>query len=82
MCLWGFMNFEKNGEGDLFVTNASISAEAFGRLTNSDYYFTINVFSGRRVFKDNILDGGYAAGHMSEALKSPIQIKCDLLGQQ
>jgi hypothetical protein len=71
--------FERNGAGIVSVTNTAISEEAFRRLTNSDYYFTVNVVSGRRVFKDNILDGGYAEGRISDATKSPIQIKCDLL---
>jgi hypothetical protein len=71
--------FERNGAGVVSITNAAISEEAFKRLTNSDYYFTVNVFSARRVFKDNILDGGYAEGHISDVTMSPIQIKCDLL---
>jgi hypothetical protein len=71
--------FERNGAGVVSITNAAISEEAFTRLTNFDYYFTVNVVSGRRVFKDNILDGGYAEGHISDATNSPIQIKCDLL---
>src|SRR6266545_2727589 len=28
--------------------------------------FFINVYSGRRVFKDNVLDGGYADGRASD----------------
>jgi hypothetical protein len=60
--------FEKNSGGVVFITNTTILEEAFRRLTKSDYYFTVNVFSGRHVFKDNILDGGYAAGHIRGAL--------------
>jgi hypothetical protein len=76
----GVYEFERIGAGIVWVTNATISEEAFGRLTNLDYYFTVNVFSGRRVFKDNILDDGYAYGRISEAIKSPVRIDCDLLG--
>lgn len=75
----GDYEFETNCGGTISVTNAAISEEAFGRLTNSDYFFTVNVFSARRVFTNNILDGGYAGGRISEAAKSPIAIDCTLL---
>jgi hypothetical protein len=71
--------FETTEAGVVSVTNAVISSEAFKRLSDADYYYTINVFSGRRVFKDNILDGGFAEGHISDAPKEPIQITCDLI---
>lgn len=64
------------------MTNATISEEAFKRLTNTDYYFTVNVFSGRHAFTNNVLDDGYAAGHISDAIKSPVQIHCNLLPSQ
>ena len=75
----GSYEFERIGAGIVWVTNATVSEEAFGRLTNSDYYFTVNVVSGRRVFEDNILANGYACGRISEAIKSPVRIDCDLL---
>jgi hypothetical protein len=75
----GTYEFERNGAGDILVTNASISQDASDRLTNSDYYFTVNVFSARHVFTNNILDGGYAVGRISEAAKSPIRLDCTLL---
>jgi hypothetical protein len=71
--------FERTGAGFVSVTNAAISDEAFKRLSDTNYYYTINIFSGRRVFKDNILDGGYAVGQISDAVKAPIEIKCDLI---
>jgi hypothetical protein len=73
--------FERTGAGVILVTNALISAEAFRRLSDTNYYYTINVFSGRRVFADNILDSGYAEGHISDVAKVPIYIKCSLLGK-
>lgn len=75
----GVYSFQRAGACTVFVTNAVISAEAVQRLTNSDYYYTVNVASGRHVFADNILDGGFAAGHISDAVKAPIEIKCDLI---
>jgi hypothetical protein len=71
--------FETAEAGVVSVTDAVILDEAFRRLSDADYYYTINVFSGRRVFRDNILDGGYAEGHISDAVKAPIEIRCDLL---
>jgi len=77
MSLWELIGLKEMAE-ELFPSPMlPFRKEAFKRLTNSDYYFTVNVFSARRVFKDNILDGGYAEGHISDATKSPIQIKCD-----
>lgn len=75
----GVYCFERTGAGVIYVTNALISAEAFRRLSDTNYYYTINVFSGRRVFANNILDGGYALGRISDAVKAPIYIKCSLL---
>jgi hypothetical protein len=71
--------FERTEAGVVSVTNAAISDEAFKRLSDTNYYYTINIVSGRRVFKDNILDGGYAGGHISDVVKMPIEIKCDLI---
>ena len=75
----GYYEFERKFDGVLYITNATIAKEAFERLTNPDYFFTVNVYSGRHVFENNILDDGYAEGHISDAVKSPVQIKCDLL---
>ena len=75
----GCYQFEITEAGDVSVTEAYISAEAVNRLTNPDYYITITVSSGRRAFKDNVLDGGFAEMHISQATRAPIQISCDLL---
>ena len=75
----GSYEFEIDKPGVITVDHASISQEAFSRLTEPDYYYTVNVYSGRRAFKDNVLGCGGAAGHISEAVKKPIEITCDLL---
>ena len=75
----GFYEFEIDRPGVVSVDHATVSEEAFKRLTDTDYYYTINVSSGRHAFKDNVLDGGYAEGHINEATKNPITISCDLL---
>lgn len=59
------------------VTDAKISKEAVGRLSDPNYHFFINVISGRRVFKDNVLDGGYADGRASDLNPAkPIVVRC------
>jgi hypothetical protein len=77
--LSGRYEFELDQPGVVSVDHATVSEEAFKRLTETDYYYTIKVYSGRRAFKNNVLDGGYAGGHISEATKKPIEITCDLL---
>ena len=72
-------DFELDQPGVVSVDHATVSQEAFNRLTDKDYYYTINVYSGRHAFENNILGGGFADGHISEATKKPIEIKCDLL---
>jgi hypothetical protein len=74
----GCYQFEISEAGDVSIANAYISAEASKRLTDPDYYVTINVFSGRRAFKDNVLKDGFAVMHISQATKAPIQISCDV----
>jgi hypothetical protein len=73
----GYFEFERNRAGVIFVTNATIAAEAFHRLTDTNYYFIVNVFSGRHVFANNILDGGYAVGQIGNAIKAPVRAQLD-----
>ncbi len=75
----GVYQFETREAGIISISNAVISEEAFERLSDSNYYFTINVFSGRRAFKDNILDDGYAQGHIRDTINAPIEVFCDLI---
>jgi hypothetical protein len=76
----GGYEFELRGSGEVRVSDAIIPQEAYGRLSDMNYYFTVNVTSGRRAFKDNILDGGVAFGRLTDLdSKKPIEIKCGLL---
>jgi hypothetical protein len=75
----GQYDFELEDAGDLAIKNASISKEAFLRLKNSNYHYFVNVYSGRRVFAENILTCGYADGRLDElAAGKRIEINCDL----
>ncbi len=76
----GSYEFELREPGELRVSDAVISQEAYGRLSDTNYHFFINVYSGRRAFQDNVLNGGYADGRLGDLdSKTPIEIKCDLL---
>ena len=77
--LSGGYDFELDQPGVVSVDHATVSQEAFKRLTDIDYYYTVNVYSGRHAFKNNVLSGGYAGGHISEAKSKPVEITCDLL---
>ena len=76
----GKYDFELGKEENITIENASISKEAFSRLKDKNYYYLVNIYSGRRVFKNNILNCGYADGRFQN-LKSGKEIKivCGLL---
>lgn len=73
----GTYEFEMNESGTILIENATISAEAYSRLSDKDFHFEINVVSGRRSFENNVLDGGYAQGRLRELVPGrPIKISC------
>ena len=76
----GNYEFEIEKEGIIRIHDATISKEAYSRLDDENYFYFLNVYSGRRVFKNNVLRGGYADGRF-EDLKAgkKIQISCGLL---
>lgn len=76
----GSYHFKAAEDGLVFVQHASISKEAYERLSDHDFYYTVNVFSGRHVFKNNILNCSVPEEHVSVATKGPIEIRCDLIG--
>ena len=75
----GNYEFELEKEGVIKVSNATISKEAYSRLDDKNYFYFVNVYPGRRVFKSNVLRGGYADGKFEE-LKAgnKIKINCGL----
>ena len=76
----GHHEVEVNQQGVVHIKDAHISEEAYGRLTDKNYHFFVNVYSGRRVFKNNILDGGYADGRLEDLESAkPIRVSCSLL---
>jgi hypothetical protein len=76
----GEHTFELELSGPIRITDAVISRDAYSRLSDNNYYFTVNVYSGRRSFKSNVLNGGYAQGRLTDLRSGkPIEITCDLL---
>jgi hypothetical protein len=60
----GKYEFELETSGIIRISDATISSEAYARLSNLNYHFTVNVVSGRHVFRKNILNG-YAQGRLT-----------------
>jgi hypothetical protein len=76
----GSHEVELRHAGRVRIGDARISREAIGRLSDPNYHFFINVYSGRRVFKDNVLNGGYADGRASDLNPAkPVVVRCGLL---
>lgn len=72
--------FKMEKAGQIKIDNAFITKEAYSRLEDENYYFTINIFSARRIFETNILDCMVVLGRYQD-LKSGkvINSTCDLL---
>ena len=76
----GSYEFELREPGRLHISDAAISQEAYGRLSDTNYHFFINVYSCRRAFRNNVLNGSSVDGRLRELeSKKTIEIKCDLL---
>ncbi len=75
----GNYEFEIQRPGAIRITNATISAKAYSRLSETNWHLTINVASGRRAFTNNVLDGGFSVGRFLDLNEhKPIIISCDL----
>jgi hypothetical protein len=76
----GKVEFETKGAGIVSINNAYISKKAHFRLTDKNYHFTINISSGRRVLKNNILSCRSPHGRLKDLEKNKvIKILCELL---
>jgi len=76
----GKVEFETKGDGIVTISNAVISTTAHSRLSDKNYHYFVNVYSGRHVFENNILSGGYAQGRFHDLEENKtITISCDLL---
>ena len=79
----GSYRFEVMQAGEFRFTDAVISKEAYNRLSDKNYYFTLNIVSSRKAFEDNLLRGGFAAGRVEDfKLDRPINVNLSLLSER
>jgi hypothetical protein len=61
--------------------NTKLSQRHWNQLADKDYYVTINVFSARKTFKDNLLDCGVPEDHISTFAGKTTEVRCRLIGE-
>jgi hypothetical protein len=59
--------------------NLKLSKKAYNSLANKDIRLLINVFSGRKKTRDNVLDCGIFEAKMSEIINKRSTIQCSLI---
>ena len=76
----GKHEFEFKKPGTKKFEGIKISKEAYGRLSDRNFHYIFNFYSGRRVFENNVLDCGTAPGRHTnlEQLTAPIKITCSV----
>jgi hypothetical protein len=62
-------------------SSTKISQRHWNQLANKDYYVTINAFSARKTFKNNLLDCDVPDKHISTFAGRMIEIHCRLIGE-
>ncbi|MGB6746092.1 MAG: hypothetical protein WBE38_20755, partial [Terracidiphilus sp.] len=61
--------------------NVRISQRHWNQLANKDYYVTINTFSARKTYKNNLLDCGVPESHISTFAGRTVEVRCWLIGE-
>jgi len=61
--------------------STKISQRHWNQLADKDYYATINVFSARKAFKNNLLDCDVPEKHISIFAGRTIEVRCWLIGE-
>lgn len=61
--------------------SAKISQRHWNQLADKDYFVTINAFSARKTYKDNLLDCGVPEGHISTFAGRTVEVRCSLIGE-
>ena len=61
--------------------DTKISQRHWNQLSNKDYYLTINVFSARKTYKDNLLSCGVPEARISTFADKTIEVHCWLIGE-
>jgi hypothetical protein len=62
-------------------SSTKISQRHWNQLADKDYYVTVNVFSARKTFKNNLLDCGVPENHISTFAGKTIGVHCQLIGE-
>jgi len=70
---------EISGTEPVRFENVKFSRKIYNQLVDKNVDFNINVFSGRRSSKDNLLNGGYLFGKVSELVNQQSTINCKLI---
>jgi hypothetical protein len=61
--------------------STKISQRHWNQLADKDYHVTINTFSARKTFKNNLLDCGFLDERISTFAGRTIEIHCRLIGE-
>jgi hypothetical protein len=62
-------------------SDLKVSQHHWNELADKDYYVTINVFSARKKYKNNLLDCGVPEGHISAFAGKTTEVRCWLIGE-
>jgi len=62
-------------------SSTKISQRHWNQLADKDYHVTINVFSARKTFKNNLLDCGVPDRQISTFAGKTIEVNCWLIGE-
>jgi hypothetical protein len=60
-------------------SNLKVKQSDWNRLADKDYYVTINVYSARRTYKNNLLDCGFLERHLSAFAGKSTAVHCWLI---
>ena len=58
-----------------------LSLADYNRLANKNYFVTINVFSARKVYRDNLLDCGVPIERIETFKGKTVVVDCRLIGE-
>jgi len=62
-------------------SSTKISQRHWNQLADKDYYVTINVFSARKTYKNNLLDCGFLGKNISSFAGRTVEVGCRLIGE-
>jgi len=72
---------EVNDKDVAEFTGKKILAERWSRLSDRNYFVTINVFSARRVVRENILDCQNTTERIENIKNRTLEVQCGLIGE-